>query len=676
MREDVASLVRAERLADAASLALANGDAAAASELFERACDFPRAADAALLGGDRARALTLAALGGADTTAQAALDELVKDATETELRALADGLRHRGHLAWAARTYEAGKATESAAEAWERAGEYARAARLLEDAGEGQGAVRAARVLEAGLRRDEGRADLLVLLGALMLRSGRAAHALRALQRVPDGAAEKREALELSLKALTELGMTDARAEVVAQLHAMGSTEPLSSAERERNLPASRAPATSVAARLYGRYEVVREVSSTATARLLECRDVLRGERVAVKLFSAQGEATRGAGRDALAHFIREARVLARLSHPNIVPLYDVLEQGPALVLEWMPGGTLEAHLASEVFTPARAADIACAILGALGEAHRLGVVHRDVKPANILFDAAGTARLSDFGVAHLGDLSVTATAGTFGSLAYISPEQREGRPATAQSDVFGVGVVLLEMLTGQRPDTRTGSFGREADALQHPLATTHRHLDARNDAAVASLVALDPDRRPRDAFGAARALAALPWPTEHDANRPHVPRARPRSVRPPPERLDRLSSPPQASAAAVRLARDRWLDRTVVCVPLTPRLLARAAVFGRAFHPALQPVLRVDRESGTLWLGAARGATLDRPLEPGERATLESALSLLHRAGFVHGRIDRDAIAIESGAPLLRFPLEEVAGAHAANDLAALAEL
>ena len=116
------------------------------------------------------------------------------------------------------------------------------------------------------------------------------------------------------------------------------------------------------------------------------------------------------------------------------------------------PGGTLERMLTTTgALAPARAVEIASGMLAALGEAHRLGILHRDVKPANVLFDEAGGARLSDFGVAHLGDVSTTATAGVFGTLAYMSPEQREGRPATARSDVFAAGTMLREMLTGDR---------------------------------------------------------------------------------------------------------------------------------------------------------------------------------------------------------------------------------
>src|SRR5262245_17842889 len=116
-----------------------------------------------------------------------------------------------------------------------------------------------------------------------------------------------------------------------------------------------------------------------------------------------------------------------------------------------MRGGSLADRIqeGTVAFAPARAVEIACAVLGALGEAHRVGILHRDVKPSNVLFDDIGATRLGDFGAAHLGDLSSTATAGAIGTFAYMSPEQRLGRPATIASDLYAVGAILYELLTG-----------------------------------------------------------------------------------------------------------------------------------------------------------------------------------------------------------------------------------
>ena len=123
-----------------------------------------------------------------------------------------------------------------------------------------------------------------------------------------------------------------------------------------------------------------------------------------------------------------------------------------------MSGGSLASLLAREAFAPSRAVEIACAVLTALGEAHRLGILHRDVKPSNVLFDAVGAPKLADFGAAHLGDLSSTVTAGAIGTISYMSPEQRLGRKASVASDLYSVGALLYASRRHRRgpsPPTR-----------------------------------------------------------------------------------------------------------------------------------------------------------------------------------------------------------------------------
>ena len=413
------------------------------------------------------------------------------------------------------------------------------------------------------------------------------------------------------------MGLSQARAEAERELEALGGDLP-----SVRPAPA----ATDVKPRLYGRYEVVREVASTATSRVLECVDAVRSERVAVKIFAAWD--ARGTGRDALARFEREVRVLGALDHPNVVPLRDFISDGPALVLAWMSGGTLETMMQSPL-APARSVEIADAVLRALGEAHRLGVLHRDVKPANVLFDDAGVARLSDFGVAHLSDLSVTATAAIIGTLAYMSPEQREGRPASIQSDVYGVGAILFEMLTGERlavgEDPKTRPSG------------VHRELDARHDDVVMSLLAPSPAARPADTF-----VGAACGPSRRSPGRPPSSTQLPALV--PERRASDRPSTARITDAGGKL-RDAWTGRSIDRVPLTPVALARASAFACAGHRALQTVLRVDRDDESIWLEAPASKRLDRALSPAEHALLLEALDALHAHGTVHGHVDRDHI-------------------------------
>jgi serine/threonine-protein kinase len=561
-------------------------------------------------------------------------------------RALATRLDFRGHTAWSARVLEACGNPMEAARLWERAGVAQRAAELLEGAGD---AIAAARVLEAALRRDPDAWGSAAALGALLVRFGKNEAAVRTLQRVPQEAPERRVALGSLIPALEKLGLTRAARDAAAELATLGGP-PLVSAPRE-------APTRTT--RLFGRYDVVREAASSPSARVLECVDTVRGERVAVKLFAAWD--ARGSGRDALARFEREARAMRALDHPNVVPLREFVPEGPAIVLAWMEGGTLERLLAAtEALAPVRAVEIAVGLLSALGEAHRLGILHRDVKPSNVLFDEAGGARLGDFGVAHLGDLSTTATAGVFGTLAYMSPEQREGRPASARSDLFAVGVLLHEMLTGERPGASDRLHVRPSDA--------HRELGPPHDALVARMTAVDPSERPADAFEARGALSALVWPETVDsqARAGGARGARTSTGWPATARLDASADPERPV--------DSWTRRAVERVALSERTLARARAFARADHPALQTVLRVARDDNALWLETPRGQALERPLTKEERARLTAALSSLHAAGVAHGAVDPAHVVVTETGVVLRFAPEAKAAASFEDDLGSLA--
>ena len=629
---------------EAAEQAASAGEHAKASDLFEKACEFAKAAKSALDANDAARALQLAVIARDDDLAAKAL-AVVIEANPAKLGALASQLEMRGDYGWAARAHEArGGHDPDAASDWERAGDPVRAAMLYE---RGNDPVAASKALEAALRRDPKQHAARVALGTLLVKYGKYEAAVRALQHVPRESPARREALPPLARALGALGLTEAEGEATRELAALGGPAEVSPAP---------APATEVQRRIYGRYEVVREVASTATSRVIECIDSVRGERVAVKIFA--GWEVRGTGRDALARFEREVRVLGTLDHPNVVPLRDFIPEGPAIVLAWMSGGTLETMMQSPL-APARSVEIAEAVLRALGEAHRLGVLHRDVKPANVLFDDAGVTRLSDFGVAHLSDLSVTATAAVIGTLAYMSPEQREGKPATVQSDIYGVGAILFEMLTGERlvlgeePKTRPSGV--------------HRDLDARHDAVVMKLLAPKPLDRPADTFAARRALSALVWPkdVEHAAIKPRA--ASTQSERPSAARLQHDDDDQV----------DAWTGRAIERIPLTPQSLGRAGAFARANVRSLQLVLRVDRDDETIWLEAAPAKRLDRPLSERESQVLLEALDALHAHGVVHGHVDRDHVAL--GGPLdvmLLFDSASDASATADTDFTQLRRL
>jgi tRNA A-37 threonylcarbamoyl transferase component Bud32 len=639
MDADVLELARDERLIEAAELASGRGQSAEASILFERACDWSRAAREALRAGHAGRALELAAEADDPSTAEQAVSHLSLDARLAE--GVAERLAHRSHHAWAARLLEAAGRVVGASRSWERAGDAVRAAVLLESHGDDRGA---ARILEAALRREPRAWREALALGALLARLGRDEAAVRVVQRVPNGAAERREALAQLAGSLERLGLSHAAREATAELAALGGPGP--------STPAF--PEHSHGALLFGRYEVVREFASSMTSRTLECVDRMRGDRVALKLL-------RGTQGEALARFERDVGVVRSLDHTNIVPIRDVMTDPAAIALVWMDGGSL-GGMRSQPFAPSRAVEIAYSLLLALGDVHRFGVLHRDVKPENVLFDSVGTARLADFGMAHLADVSAT---GVLGALAYASPEQRRGHRLTPSSDIFSIGALLHEMLTGDRPSLSSAPRSRPSER--------HSGLEADHDRAVALLTADDPDARPPSAFEARALLASLRWPSWADPRRR---RGLADSQSSPRTAARRLDPPNEEILTPV----DTWSGRAVERVPLSDAVLARARAFAAAAadtdHAALQTVIRVDREEGALWLAAVRGHPLDRRLTAEERARLEAALAALHARGVAHGRVDADHIAIEGEAPILRFEPLDDSEATADGDRLALAAL
>lgn len=654
--DDIAALVDAEALEAAGALANSRGQHRLAADLLERACLFQSAAESAYAGEDFERALLLTAA-EAPPGSSAGLGEraLERMGDEARRRHVASELTRRGHHAWAGRVLETAGLALEAAGAWSLGGRHDRAAELLERLGD---PIRASSELEKALRITPDRHDLRLQLGRLLLRHGRTDLGVRTLQRIPEEAPERRAALGDLARWFEALGLPLAAAEAARELSLMTAPSTEQGAVGLGDAPPSPADAVdSVRARLFGRYQVEREVGSTASARVIHCIDTLSGEPIALKIFAGSG--LTGVGRDALLRFEREVSILRTLRHPSMVSLRGYLPEGPALALEWMPGGTLLQMLEQGTLAPARAVEIAAAILDALAAAHRAGVIHRDIKPSNVLFDAAGAARLSDFGSAHLGDLAATATAGIIGTFAYMSPEQRAGRPAVIASDLYGVGVMLREMLTGRAPDD---------DAGTQPSAA-HRDLGAAHDAVVARLTDPDPEKRPRDALDARQILLALEWPASVD---PIVrPRTAPRQLRIEEERLERLESD-----GAADLARDRWTGRRVRLVPLNERTLERARAFAAANGQGLDLVLRVDLADKRIWFDASNLSPLERALTKDEAKILSRGLAVLHEARITHGHVDRAHVVMSESGPRLTFTPESAPTTTADLDRIALVAL
>ncbi|HEX3424876.1 MAG TPA: protein kinase [Acidimicrobiales bacterium] len=280
---------------------------------------------------------------------------------------------------------------------------------------------------------------------------------------------------------------------------------------------------------LGGRYRIQRHLATGGMAEVYLAHDQLLDRPVAVKVLFPE------LARDPtfVERFRREAQAAARLNHPNIVSVYDFGQDGAAfyIVMEYVEGRPLSAIIRAEApMAPERAAAIAAEVAAGLEAAHREGIIHRDVKPANVLVTDDGMVKVADFGIARATDarMDLTMPGMVIGTATYLSPEQAQGAAVDQRSDVYSLGLVLYEMLTGQAPfrgDNLNAVAYKQLNEVPPPPSSINPAVSPALDAAVLRSITYDAAGRPPSAAAfrsevltaASGGAAAMPPPTVID---------------------------------------------------------------------------------------------------------------------------------------------------------------
>jgi eukaryotic-like serine/threonine-protein kinase len=251
-----------------------------------------------------------------------------------------------------------------------------------------------------------------------------------------------------------------------------------------------------------GRYRVLSRIGSGGMAEVYLAEDLLLGRQVAVKVLHHHF----AEDQEFVERFRREASSAARLSHPNIVGIFDRGEWNGTyyIAMEYVAGRSLKTIVREQgALDPGTAIDIVVQILRAARFAHKRAVVHRDFKPHNVILDDEGRARVTDFGIARAGASEMTLTGSIMGTAQYLSPEQAQGQPVSASSDLYSVGVILYELLTGAVPfegETAVAIAFKQVSADPPAPSARNAAIPASLDAVVLCALAKDPAARYADA--------------------------------------------------------------------------------------------------------------------------------------------------------------------------------
>ncbi len=296
--------------------------------------------------------------------------------------------------------------------------------------------------------------------------------------------------------------------------------------QRLRQVPtathAASAPATGLAQRAaaagqpdhttLGRYRVERELGRGAMGAVYLGRDPKIGRQVAIKTMALSREFAGDALVEARERFFREAETAGRLQHPDIVTIFDAGEDQDLayIAMEYLKGDDLQAYTQAPKLLPvATVLNVVARVADALAYAHSQGVVHRDIKPANVMVDlSSDVVKVTDFGIARVADSARTRTGMVLGTPSYMSPEQMAGRRVDGRSDLYSLGVLLFQLLTGQLPH-RSDSMATLMHQIANVAAPDVRSLRSDLPEGLARVVGLTLEKRPEARYASGQQLAA-----------------------------------------------------------------------------------------------------------------------------------------------------------------------
>ena len=263
---------------------------------------------------------------------------------------------------------------------------------------------------------------------------------------------------------------------------------------------------------MLGRYQVVKELGKGAMGEVYLGKDLKIGRPVALKTMALGQEFDGMDLVEARERFFREAKAAGRLQHPGIVTIFDVGEVHDLafIAMEYVKGQDLQQHCKRAALMPVlQVMSIVARVAQALDYAHRLQVIHRDIKPSNVMYDGVtDTVKVTDFGIARITDGSKTRTGVVIGTPSYMSPEQLAGLPLDGRSDLYSLGIMLFQLLTGSLP-FRADSMAQLLSKIATENAPDVRHLRSDISADLAAIVTRLLCKSPQDRYQDGEALAA-----------------------------------------------------------------------------------------------------------------------------------------------------------------------